>query len=122
VAAAALDALTAAATTVILSVAPGTRNALSSILLEDKNSLLALTLPSPPRKTHRMSHQRQINCQKAQKGKEVYVQALMRATTLVATAREKENHGPMWSIVEQVERKFAVRGHPASLNTKTVNR
>jgi hypothetical protein len=46
----------------------------------------------------------------------------MRATILVAAAREKENHGPTWSIVKQVEHKFAAQGHPVSLNTKTVNR
>jgi hypothetical protein len=59
VAAAAPNALTAAATLVTLSAAPGTRSALSSIPLEDTNSLLALSLPLPSRKTHRMSHQRQ---------------------------------------------------------------
>ncbi len=121
VAAAALDALTAAATMVTMSAAPGTRSALSLILLEDMNSLLALSLPLPPRKAHRTSHQRQIDRQNVQKGKEVYAQALMRAMTLVAAAREKESHGPMWLILEQVECKFATRGHPVSLNTKTVN-
>jgi hypothetical protein len=46
----------------------------------------------------------------------------MCAMILVAAAREKKNHGPMRSILKQVERKFAVQGHPVSLNTKTVNR
>jgi hypothetical protein len=119
--AAAQDALTATATMVALSVASGTRSALSSILLEDTNSLLALSHPPPPRKTCRMSQQHQIDCQNAQKGKEVYAQALMCARTLVAMAREKENHGLNRSIVKPVERKFAAQDHPVSLNTKTVN-
>jgi hypothetical protein len=122
VAAVAPDTLTAAAMMVTLSAAPGMRSVLSSIPLEDTNSLLALSLLLPPRKTHRTSHQRQIVHLNAQKGKEVYAQALMRAMILVVVAREKENHGPMWSILKQVERKFAVQGHPVPFNTETVNR
>ncbi len=85
------------------------------------NSLLALSLLLLQRKTHRTSHQCQINHQNAQKGKEVYAQALMHAMILVAGAREKENHELTWSILKQVERAFATQGHPVSLNTKTVN-
>jgi hypothetical protein len=65
VAAAAPDNLTAAATMVTLSAASSTRSALLLILLEGTNSLLALSLPSLPRKTHRMSPQRQMNRQNA---------------------------------------------------------
>jgi hypothetical protein len=121
VAAAATDALTAVATMVTLSAILDTRSALSSIPLEDMNSLLALSLLLPPRKIHRMSHQCRFDCQNAQKGKEVYAQALMHATILVLAASEKENHGPTRSILKQVARKFATQGHPVSLNTKTVN-
>jgi hypothetical protein len=119
--AAAQDALTATATMVALSVASGTRSALSLVSLEDMTSLLALSLPLPPRKTHRISHQHQIDRPNAQKGKEVYAQSLMHATIRVAAAWEKKNHAPRQSILKQVERGFAARGHPVSLNTKTVN-
>jgi hypothetical protein len=121
VAAAAPEALTNAAMMVTLSATPRTRSALSLVSLEDMTSLLALSLPLPPRKTHRISHQHQIDRQNAQKGKEVYAQSLMHATILVAAAREKKNHEPRQSILKQVERGFAARGHPVSLNTKTVN-
>jgi hypothetical protein len=119
VAAAVPDALTALAMMVMLSAALGMRSALSSILPEDTNSLLALTLPSPPRKTHRTSHQHQIDLQNAQKSKEVYAQALMRATILVAVAREKENHGPMRSILKLRSTRMPARrtshSHPTTL-------
>ena len=45
----------------------------------------------------------------------------MCAMILVAAAREKENHGPTRSILKQVERKFATRGNPVSVNIKIVN-
>ena len=52
-----------------------------------------LSLPSPPKKTCKTSHQCQVDRQNEQKAKETYAQAFARATMLIATERgeEKEN-------------------------------
>ena len=88
-----------------------------------QNSTLLLDLPSPPRKTNRTSHQHQVDHQNEWKSKEVYVQALAQATTLVATKRmqAKENCHPTSSVVKQVKHKFKACGFVVLLSRETVN-
>ena len=64
-------ALSAAAVMVTLSSTVTTR-ALALIPQEDANSTLMLDLPLPPRKTHRTSHQRQIDHQNERKSKDPF--------------------------------------------------
>ena len=123
VSAAAPAGLSAAAAMVTLSLIVMPR-VLVLILPEDANSTLPLHLPSPPRKTHRTSHQCQVDCQNKQESKDVYAQALAQATMLVATKRTqaKENCCPKSSVVAQVEPEFKLHGFVVSLSSKTVNR
>jgi hypothetical protein len=43
---------------------------------EDNDCSPVLSLPSPPKKTRKTSHQRQVDCQNKRKAKEAYAQAL----------------------------------------------
>ena len=117
-------ALSTAAVMVTLSATVMTR-ALASILPEDANCLVPLDLiPLPPWKTYRTSHQRQVERQNKWKSKEeVYAQALVLATMLIATKRTKakENSHTMSSVIIQVEREFKACGYVVSLSSKTVN-
>ncbi len=83
-----------------------------------------LDLPSPLKKTRKMSHLRQIDRQNERKTKEAYAQALARATTLVVTERgkEKKNASSTHSILTKVEGGFCARGFEVSLSKATVNR
>ncbi len=84
------------------------------------------SLPSPLRKTRKISHHRQIDCQNVRKGKDAYALALSRAmTTLVAAERaeqEKENARPTATVIAQVEGEFKARGFVVRLDKSTVNR
>ena len=83
-----------------------------------------LDLLSPLKKTHKTSHQHQINHQKERKAKEAYVQALAPVTMLIATERgkEKENACPTQSIITKVEGEFRAHAFEVSLSKATVNR
>ena len=74
------------------------------------------TLPSPPRKTRKTSHQEQIARQNERKQKAVHAQAHARATTLVAEerAKEKENRRTTAEVIAQVEGKFRAGGFPVT--------
>jgi hypothetical protein len=74
--------LSTAAAMVALSTTVMT-TALAMILLEDNDGSPDLSLPSPPKKTRKTSHQHQVNRQNKRKAKEAYAQALAQATMLV---------------------------------------
>jgi hypothetical protein len=114
--------LSAAAVMVALSTTV-TTTALATILPEDNDGSPVLSLPSPPKKTRKMSHQRQVNRQNKWKAKEAYAQALTQATTLIAAERgkEKENTSPTLMIIEQVKGQFRAHGFEVSLTKPTVN-
>jgi len=79
-----------------------TTTVLASISPEESNDgTLALSLPSPLKKTRKTSHQRQIDRQNGRKGKDAYALALSRVTTLVAAERneEKENDHPTATVI-----------------------
>ena len=83
----------------------------------------ALSFPSPLKKTRKLSHRRQVNRQNEWKAREAYVQALARATLLIAAekGKEKENTCPMLSIITKVEGEFRACGFEVSLSKATVN-
>ena len=101
-----------------------TTRVLAFIPPEDANSTWLLDLPSPPKKMHKTSHQRQIEHQNGQKRNVVYAQALAQATMLIAVKRTqaKKNCRPTPSVVVQVECKLQLCGFAVSLSSKTVNR
>jgi hypothetical protein len=49
---------------------------LATILMEDNDGLPVLSLPSPPKKMRKTSHQYQVVHQNKRKAKEAYTQAL----------------------------------------------
>jgi hypothetical protein len=97
--------------------------ALMTILPEDNDGLPVQSLPSPPKKTCKTSHQGQVDYQNERKAKDTYAQALAQAMTLVATERgkEKENTCPTLSIIKQVKGEFHAHGFEVSLTKPTVN-
>ena len=82
------------------------------------------TLPSPPRKTRKTSHQEQIARQNKRKHRAVHAQAHARATTLVAEerAQEKENRRTTAEMIAQVKGEFRARGFPVTMSKPTINR
>ena len=99
-------------TTTTITMTTSTATTISTISSE------SLDLPSPLKKTRKMSHQRQIYRQNERKAKEAYAQALARATTLIATERGKEkqeNACPTQSIITKAEGEFRARGFEVSL-------
>jgi hypothetical protein len=90
---------------------------------ESNDGTLALSLPSPLKKTRKTSHQRQIDRQNGRKGKDTYALALSRVTMLVAAERneEKENARPTATVFAQVEWEFKALGFAVSLAKSTVN-
>ncbi len=92
--------LSAAAAMVALSTTVMT-TALATISPEDNDGLPVLSLPSPPKKTRKTSHQRQVGHQNEWKAKEAYVQAL----DVVSTGRR--------SLVAGAGRGW-IRGSPSS--------
>ncbi len=93
--------LSAAGAMVTLSMTV-TTTVLTSISLEESNDgTLALSLPSPLKKTRKTSHQQQRDCQNGRKGKDTYALALSRVTTLIAAKRneEKENDHPTATVI-----------------------
>ena len=104
--------LSAAGAMVTLSMTV-TTTVLASISPEESNDgTLALSLPSPLKKTRKTSHQRQIGRQNGWKGKDAYALALSWVAMLVATERneEKENARPAATVIAQVEGEFKVCG------------
>ena len=81
-------------------------------------------LPLPPRKTQKMSHQKQIARQNKRKQRAVDVQAHERATTLIAKERlkEKENRRTTAEVIAQVEGEFRARGFSVTMSKPTINR
>jgi hypothetical protein len=88
--------------------------------------LASILLPSLPRKTHKTSHQQQIDHQNARKQKAIHNLALARTTSLVAKAKanaDKENHPQTtMQVIAQVEGKFRVCGFKVVLSKRTINR
>ncbi len=117
--------LSAANAMVTLASTTVTRTALTSILPEECNDGTPASLPSPLKKTRKRSHQRQIDRQNVQRGKDAYALALSRATMLVAAERaeqEKENARPTATIIAQVKGEFKTCGFVMKLDKSTVNR
>jgi hypothetical protein len=99
--------------------------AITPVLAAGPNLLAAevAALPSPPRKTRKTLHQKQMVRQNERKRRAVQGQAHACTTTLVAEERtkEKENCRMTAEVIEQVEGEFRARGFPVMLSKPTIN-